>query len=115
MIGIMGQVAQWEREQISKRTKAALEVARERGWIVAGDRGNLPDVWASRREISACRRSAVAQARAAKVLLHVQEAKERGFPFPASIAAYLKYRGIRTGRATPGIRLPSERVVTCNL
>jgi DNA invertase Pin-like site-specific DNA recombinase len=42
MIGIMAQVAQWEWEQISKRTKAALMVARARGTALGGDRGNFP-------------------------------------------------------------------------
>ena len=56
MIGIMAQVAQWEREQISKRTKAALQVARSRGKDVGGDRGNLPSVSAAGAAASALSR-----------------------------------------------------------
>ena len=66
MIGIMAQVAQWEREQISKRTKAALKVAKERGKQIGGDRGNLAAHSEAGARASAEKRSAVAKARSGK-------------------------------------------------
>jgi DNA invertase Pin-like site-specific DNA recombinase len=98
MIGIMAQVAQWEREQISKRTKAALQVAKVRGRALGGDRGNLPAMSPEAASRSANRRSATAKHRAAKVLPHVQQARAEGFRTYRSIAAYLNRRGIKTAR-----------------
>jgi DNA invertase Pin-like site-specific DNA recombinase len=77
MIGIMAQVAQWEREQISKRTKAALKVAKERGRSLGGDRGNLPAL--SRQGASS-------------------SAYTEGHRSLRHIAGYLNRRGIRTSR-----------------
>ncbi|MDP9414759.1 MAG: recombinase family protein [Pseudomonadota bacterium] len=100
MIGIMAQVAQWEREQISKRTKAALKVAKERGKQVGGDRGNLAAIADAAARISAEKRAAVAQARAVKVLSHIRQARAEGFRSYKAIAAYLNRRGIRTSRGS---------------
>jgi DNA invertase Pin-like site-specific DNA recombinase len=98
MIGIMAQVAQWEREQISKRTKAALKVAKERGQILGGNRGHLASYSAQGAERSAQERRAVAGYRAAKVLPHVLQARAEGFRTYKAIAGYLNRRGIRTSR-----------------
>ena len=98
MIGIMAQVAQWEREQISKRTKAALKIAKERGKQLGGNRGNLAEHAAAGAQASAESRSAVAKARASKVLPHILRAREEGFRSYKAIAAYLNRRGIRTSR-----------------
>jgi DNA invertase Pin-like site-specific DNA recombinase len=98
MIGIMAQVAQWEREQISKRTKAALQVAKQRGRPLGGDRGNLAALSSDGANSSAIRRTASAKHRASKVLPHVQQARAEGFRTYRSIAAYLNRRGIRTAR-----------------
>jgi DNA invertase Pin-like site-specific DNA recombinase len=98
MIGIMAQVAQWEREQISKRTKAALKVAKERGRQIGGDRGHLASFSEAGAKASAEARAAVAQARASKVLPHVRQARAEGFRSFKAIAAYLNRRGIRTSR-----------------
>jgi DNA invertase Pin-like site-specific DNA recombinase len=102
MIGIMAQVAQWEREQISKRTKAALQIAKERGRSLAGDRGNLAALSSHGANSSAVRRSASAKHRASEVLPHVQQARAEGFRTYRSIAAYLNRRGIRTARGKGG-------------
>jgi DNA invertase Pin-like site-specific DNA recombinase len=101
MIGIMAQVAQWEREQISKRTKAALQIAKQRGKKIGGDRGNLPAVAQAGAEASAFTRGRVAEARKQKVLPYIQAARVEGFRSYKAIAAYLNRRGIRTSRGKP--------------
>jgi DNA invertase Pin-like site-specific DNA recombinase len=98
MIGIMAQVAQWEREQISKRTKAALQVAKERGRALGGNRGSLVAYCSEGARRSAQRRSVAANHRAAKVLPHVQRARAEGFRTFKAIASYLNRRGIKTSR-----------------
>ncbi len=100
MIGIMAQVAQWEREQISKRTKAALQVAKARGRSIGGDRGNLSTVSSEGARASADKRRSVAEARAAKVVPHIRRARDEGFRSYKAIAAYLNRRGIRTSRGS---------------
>ena len=74
MIGIMAQVAQWEREQISNRTKAALAVANSRGRRIGGDRGNFPAVATLGASASAASRKRVAQDRMEKVRTYISEA-----------------------------------------
>ena len=101
MIGIMAQVAQWEREQISKRTKAALAVAKSRGKSIGGDRGNLRGVSQAGAEASALNRGKVAEARRQKVLPYIRAARADGFRSFKAIAAYLNRRGIRTSRGKP--------------
>jgi DNA invertase Pin-like site-specific DNA recombinase len=100
MIGIMAQVAQWEREQISKRTKAALAVAKARGRSIGGDRGNLAQHSKAGAEASAEKRRKTANARAQKVLPHVLKARQEGFRTYKAIAAYLNRKGIRTSRGS---------------
>lgn len=100
MIGIMAQVAQWEREQISKRTKAALKVAKRRGRMVGGDRGNLPALSSEAARVSGEKRRSVAEARAAKVLPHIRQARAEGFRSYKAIAAYLNRHGIKTSRGS---------------
>lgn len=100
VIGVMAMLAQWEREQISKRTKAALRVAKERGRNVGGDRGNLPAVRALGASRSAAARSEAAKARAAKVLPHIEAARAAGHNSLRSIAGYLNRKGIRTVRGS---------------
>lgn len=100
VIGVMAMLAEWEREQISKRTKAALAVAKERGRNVGGDRGNLDSVRAAGAAASAVNRTATAKARAAKVLPHIEEAKAAGHVSTRAIASYLNGKGIRTVRGS---------------
>jgi DNA invertase Pin-like site-specific DNA recombinase len=100
MIGIMAQVAQWEREQISKRTKAALHVARSRGRALGGDRGNLPALSAHGAASSVQRRQETACARARLVLDHVVEARTQGHHTYRAIAGFLNRRGIKTSRGS---------------
>lgn len=100
VIGVMAMLAEWEREQISKRTKAALKVAKERGRNVGGDRGNLSEVRATGTANSAKRRTETARARARKVAPHIAEAKAAGHVSTRAIASYLNAKGIRTVRGS---------------
>lgn len=113
VIGVMAMLAEWEREQISKRTKAALAVAKQRGRNVGGDRGNLDACRSAGTINSAASRSEAARLRRAKVLPHVQEAVSTGHRSMRAIAAHLNAKGIRTVRGcewSPGAvsRLLSE-------
>lgn len=98
VIGVMAMLAEWEREQISNRTKAALAVAKELGRNVGGDRGNLATVRVAGLQNSARKRSSAAKARAAKVLPHIRAARDAGHGSTRAIAAYLNGKGIRTTR-----------------
>jgi DNA invertase Pin-like site-specific DNA recombinase len=98
MIGIMAQVAQWEREEISKRTRAALQVAKARGTTIGGDRGNPAGLSPIGRPISAARRTEAAKVRAAKNMPHIRQARADGFRSFKAVAGYLKRKGIRTTR-----------------
>jgi len=98
MIGIMAQVAQWEREQISARTKAALRAAKARGQTLGGDRGNLTQISAAGRLISAERRTDAAHERAVKVRRYIEDARNESHRTYRAIAGYLNRKGIRTSR-----------------
>lgn len=100
VIGVMAMLAQWERDQISKRTKAALAVARQRGRALGGDRGNLGGVRASGAARSAEVRSQAAKDRAAKVMPHIEAARSAGHVSTRAISGYLNSKGIRTVRGS---------------
>jgi DNA invertase Pin-like site-specific DNA recombinase len=97
-IGVMAVLAEWEREQISRRTKEALAVAKARGKRLGGDRGNLARVGARGRTVSARQRRDTAARRCRMVLPHVEEAKAAGSTTTRSIAAWLNAKGIETAR-----------------
>jgi DNA invertase Pin-like site-specific DNA recombinase len=99
-IGVMAMLAEWEREQIGARTKAALAAAKARGTRLGGDRGNLDAVRASGVAHSAARRSEAARRRAELVRPHIEAAKRAGHSSTRSIAAYLNKKGIRTVRGS---------------
>ena len=98
IIGVMASLAQWEREQISKRTKAALSVARARGRNVGGDRGNLAGVYRKGLLRSLESRQEASTARADKVRPHIEQAKAEGHSSLREIAGYLNAKGITTSR-----------------
>ena len=111
MIGIMAQVAQWEREQISKRTKAALKVARERGKQIGGDRGNLPAVAPAGAAVSIETRKMAASHRATKVRPYIAKARSEGHRSLRHMAGYLNRKGIRTSRGAQWSAAAVRRVV----
>lgn len=92
-VGILGLVAQRERQLISQRTKAALAAAKARGIRLGGFRGGpIPDA-AAAAEVRMARADAFA-ARVAPIARKLQ-AEGRGLE---AIAAELSRRGIKTAR-----------------
>lgn len=97
-IGLMAQLAQWERETISKRTKEALAEAKRRGRTLGGDRGNLASVSAIGRQRSIQTRQARSMERKAQIMPHVDAARAAGATSLAAIADYLNGLHIKTAR-----------------
>lgn len=98
IIGIMAQLAQWEREQISKRTREALQAAKARGATLGGDRGNLSSVSVCGRQRSMLTRVARAKERRCQIMPHVEAAKAAGHMTLKAIAEYLNGLHITTAR-----------------
>lgn len=97
-IGIMAQVAQWEADVISRRTKEALKAAKARGTKLGGDRGNIRAVSALGRQESARVRTERSKEWKALVEPHVALARANGCSTLRSIADYLNEHHIKTAR-----------------
>ena len=96
-IHILSAVAEHEARMISERTKAALRVAKARGVVLGGDRGNLPGVASRGAEASAVIRSRQAAERARDLAPLIMSLRNAGRTFEA-IASELHDRGISSAR-----------------
>ncbi|WIA55050.1 recombinase family protein [Sphingobium sp. WTD-1] len=114
MIGIMAQVAQWEAEQISKRTKEALAAAKAKGAKLGGDRGNIAAIGALGRIASADKRTKATAARAALVKPHIDAARAEGCVSLRDIAAYLNARHITTAQGGQWYAASVKRLIGLN-
>tara|TARA_R110002126_G_scaffold49050_1_gene135963 strand:- start:516 stop:1154 length:639 start_codon:yes stop_codon:yes gene_type:complete len=90
--GVRAVVAQHEREEISRRTKAALHAARLRGTRLGSPRPHIGSA------IGNAKQSATADAFAGRVKLIVDDLKAAGLTSLLAIASALNERGISTAR-----------------
>jgi DNA invertase Pin-like site-specific DNA recombinase len=98
VFGIMAVVAQYEREQISRRTRDALGAAKARGTKMGGFRGHVVD-----HTLGVAARQKAADAFAASVAPTIRELQAEGLSL-RQVAARLVEKGIRTaqgGQWTP--------------
>ncbi|GAA4003885.1 recombinase family protein [Sphingomonas humi] len=97
-VGILAQVAQWERERISDRTKSALVVAKARGRILGGKRVNQRCVGAAERIKALETRRFASEQRKLDVMPYVEAARAAGHTSLRGIARYLNARRIAAPR-----------------
>lgn len=98
VIGIMAQLAEWEAGQISKRTREALRIAKERGAKLGGHCPPSFSQSAVGRQRSKETRQARAEERKTDLLPIIEQAKAAGMRSLRQIAGYLNERGITTPR-----------------
>lgn len=95
-IHIMASMAQYEREAISSRTKAALAQAKARGIELDGDRGNIEKIASAGGKASGVARREAAIARARDILPLIDAIKQSGVTTLSGIAAELTAMGVST-------------------
>lgn len=99
-VGVMAVVAQYEREAISARTKAALAAAKARGTKLGGRRPGAPDI-AAQADAAAAARIAKADAVAALCRDTVEAMQAEGLSLNA-MAKRLNEQGVLTSRGLAG-------------
>lgn len=100
LIHVLAAVSEYEREQISSRTKAALAAAKARG-VVLGAHGKK----------LAIANKAAADAHAETLRGHVQEAINMGADTLKDVAAHLNGRGVRTREGAEWGPASTQRVM----
>lgn len=98
MVGIMAQVAEWEAEQISKRTKEALQAAKARGVVLGGKFVPTPSQSAVGHQRSIETRVGRADARKLQIMPYIEQAKELGKTTLPALADHLNSLHIKTPR-----------------
>lgn len=97
-VGILAQVAQWERERISERTKAALGIAKARGRTLGGTRENQRCISDAGRDRAIANRRAASAQRQLDIMPYVDAARVAGHNSLRGIASYLNARRIAAPR-----------------
>jgi DNA invertase Pin-like site-specific DNA recombinase len=105
-------MAEHEREMISARTKAALAMAKARGVVLGGDRGNLPRVAGKGSKASAAARSEAAAKRAGDLAAVIADLREHGATSLRALADGLNTREIQAPRGGQWSAVQVQRVVS---
>jgi len=110
VVHVMAAVAEQEAEAISKRTKAALQAAKERGTVLGGRRVSakrFAEIGAQGREM----RSQNASSFAAGLMSVIADIRARGAETLRDIAAELNARGHETPRGGEWSAVQVKRVL----
>lgn len=112
MIGMMALLAEWEAEQISIRTKAALAAAKARGTVLGGSRPGAGRKALTGSLIASEGRSRAAEERRLKLQPYLDAARAHGHSTVRSIAGYLNGHGVLTARGKPWTAGTVHRLLT---
>jgi len=97
-IGVMAQVAQWERETISRRTREALQAAKRSGKQLGTPSNSTPAGRSTGQARSIQTRKARAAQRRAELMPYVEAARAAGASTQQSIADFLNAQRVQTSR-----------------